>query len=103
MPTEKGNGGSHSSRFTQWNPGPDPIFLHVLLLEQQALITVMCVFCLRCLTCFVCLKIVSPEQEDYLTVAESLRREFDSPETSDLKFRVDGKYIHVHKAVLKIR
>ncbi|XP_027327262.2 RCC1 and BTB domain-containing protein 1 isoform X4 [Anas platyrhynchos] len=48
-------------------------------------------------------RLLSVEQEDYLTVAESLRREFDSPETSDLKFRVDGKYIHVHKAVLKIR
>ncbi|XP_034614407.1 RCC1 and BTB domain-containing protein 1 isoform X3 [Trachemys scripta elegans] len=44
-----------------------------------------------------------PEHEDSLTVAESLKKEFDSPETSDLKFRVDGKYIHVHKAVLKIR
>lgn len=46
---------------------------------------------------------VSVEHEDFLTVAESLKKEFDSPETSDLKFRVDGKYIHVHKAVLKIR
>lgn len=53
--------------------------------------------------CFLCLKIVSAEQEDFLTVAESLKKEFDSPETADLKFQVDGKYIHVHKAVLKIR
>lgn len=44
-----------------------------------------------------------PEQDDYLTVAEALRREFDNPETSDLKFSIDGKCIHVHKAVLKIR
>ena len=36
-------------------------------------------------------------------MAQSLRKEFDSPETADLKFSVDGKYIHVHKAVLKIR
>lgn len=43
------------------------------------------------------------EHEDFLTVAESLKKEFDSPETADLKFRIDGKYIHVHKAVLKIR
>jgi len=38
-----------------------------------------------------------------LTVAQSLKREFDSPEISDLKFLVDGKCIHVHKALLKIR
>lgn len=44
-----------------------------------------------------------PEHDDYLTVAEALRREFDNPETSDLKFSIDGKCIHVHKAVLKIR
>ncbi|XP_074769393.1 RCC1 and BTB domain-containing protein 1 isoform X2 [Athene noctua] len=48
-------------------------------------------------------RLLSVEHEDFLTVAESLKKEFDSPETSDLKFRVDGKYIHVHKAVLKIR
>ncbi|XP_043388880.1 RCC1 and BTB domain-containing protein 1 isoform X4 [Caretta caretta] len=48
-------------------------------------------------------RLLSVEHEDSLTVAESLKKEFDSPETSDLKFRVDGKYIHVHKAVLKIR
>lgn len=43
------------------------------------------------------------EHDDFLTVAESLKKEFDNPETADLKFSVDGKYIHVHKAVLKIR
>lgn len=43
------------------------------------------------------------EHDDFLTVAEALRKEFDSPETADLKFSVDGKCIHVHKAVLKIR
>ncbi|KGL74995.1 RCC1 and BTB domain-containing protein 1 [Tinamus guttatus] len=48
-------------------------------------------------------RLLSVEHEDFLTVAESLKKEFDSPETADLKFRVDGKYIHVHKAVLKIR
>ncbi|XP_046765104.1 RCC1 and BTB domain-containing protein 1 isoform X3 [Gallus gallus] len=48
-------------------------------------------------------RLLSVEQEDFLTVAESLKKEFDSPETADLKFQVDGKYIHVHKAVLKIR
>lgn len=46
---------------------------------------------------------LSSEHEDFLTVAESLKKEFDSPETADLKFRIDGKYIHVHKAILKIR
>lgn len=44
-----------------------------------------------------------PEHDDFLTVAEALKKEFDSPETADLKFSVDGKCIHVHKAVLKIR
>lgn len=43
------------------------------------------------------------EHDDFLTVAESLKKEFDNPETADLKFSIDGKYIHVHKAVLKIR
>lgn len=38
-----------------------------------------------------------------MTVAQSLKKEFDSPEISDLKFLVDGKCIHVHKALLKIR
>ncbi|XP_035612422.1 RCC1 and BTB domain-containing protein 1-like isoform X5 [Oncorhynchus keta] len=43
------------------------------------------------------------EHDDFLTVSQSLKKEFDSPETADLKFSVDGKYINVHKAVLKIR
>lgn len=41
--------------------------------------------------------------DDYMTVAQSLKKEFDSPEISDLKFLVDGKCIYVHKALLKIR
>lgn len=45
----------------------------------------------------------APEYDDFLTVAQSLKKEFDNPETADLKFCVDGKYIYVHKAVLKIR
>lgn len=44
-----------------------------------------------------------PDYDDYLTVAQSLKKEFNNPETADLKFCVDGKYIYVHKAVLKIR
>lgn len=44
-----------------------------------------------------------PEHDGLLTIAEALRKEFDCPETSDLKFCVQGKYIHVHKVVLKIR
>lgn len=44
-----------------------------------------------------------PEHDDFLTVAQSLKKEFDNPETADLKFCIDGKYIYVHKAVLKIR
>ncbi|KAM4700204.1 RCC1 and BTB domain-containing protein 1 [Discoglossus pictus] len=48
-------------------------------------------------------RMLSVEHEDYLTVADSLKKEFNSEQTADLKFRVDGKYINVHKAVLKIR
>ncbi|XP_049584355.1 RCC1 and BTB domain-containing protein 1 isoform X1 [Syngnathus scovelli] len=48
-------------------------------------------------------RLLSMEFDDFLTVAQSLKKEFDNPETSDLKFCVDGKYIYVHKAVLKIR
>ncbi|XP_049608712.1 RCC1 and BTB domain-containing protein 1 [Syngnathus scovelli] len=48
-------------------------------------------------------RLVSVEHNDFLTVAEALKKEFDSPETADLKFIVEGKCIHVHKAVLKIR
>ncbi|KAM6985977.1 RCC1 and BTB domain-containing protein 1-like isoform 2-T2 [Aplochiton taeniatus] len=48
-------------------------------------------------------RLLSIDQDDILTVAESLKREFDRPETADLKFSVEGRYIHVHKAVLKIR
>uniref|UniRef100_A0A671MRB4 BTB domain-containing protein n=1 Tax=Sinocyclocheilus anshuiensis TaxID=1608454 RepID=A0A671MRB4_9TELE len=58
-------------------------------------------------TCFatpsVMWRMLSMEHDDFLTVAQSLQKEFDNPETSDLKFSIDGKYIHVHKAVLKIR
>lgn len=46
---------------------------------------------------------VSEEHDDFLTVAQSLKKEFDNPETADLKFCIDSKYIYVHKAVLKIR
>ncbi|XP_065807795.1 RCC1 and BTB domain-containing protein 1 isoform X2 [Labrus bergylta] len=48
-------------------------------------------------------RLTSMEHDDFLTVTEALRKEFDSPETADLKFSIDGKCIHVHKAVLKIR
>ncbi|KAM6141107.1 LOW QUALITY PROTEIN: RCC1 and BTB domain-containing protein 1 [Pterocles gutturalis] len=46
-------------------------------------------------------RLLSVAHEDSLTVAESSEKEFDS-RTSDLKFH-GGKYLHVHKAVLKIR
>ncbi|KAM3935649.1 RCC1 and BTB domain-containing protein 2 isoform 1-T1 [Leptodactylus fuscus] len=48
-------------------------------------------------------RLLSVEPDEHLTVAESLRKEFDNPETSDLKFLVDEKYIHVHKVLLQIR
>lgn len=55
--------------------------------------------------CFMLLSgcFLASEHDDFLTVAQSLKKEFDNPETADLKFCVDGKYIYVHKAVLKIR
>uniref|UniRef100_A0A8C9FG60 BTB domain-containing protein n=1 Tax=Pavo cristatus TaxID=9049 RepID=A0A8C9FG60_PAVCR len=54
---------------------------------------------------FMCLIPISTKlwPDDHLTVAQSLKKEFDNPETADLKFLVDGKYIHVHKVLLKIR
>ncbi|XP_030420926.1 RCC1 and BTB domain-containing protein 2 [Gopherus evgoodei] len=48
-------------------------------------------------------RLLSVEPDDHLTVAQSLKKEFDNPDTADLKFLVDGKYIHVHKVLLKIR
>ncbi|KAG8452336.1 hypothetical protein GDO86_004226 [Hymenochirus boettgeri] len=48
-------------------------------------------------------RLLSVEPDDHLTVAESLKKEFDNPNTADLKFLVDGKYIYVHKVLLKIR
>jgi len=53
--------------------------------------------------CYITVLYLLSEHDDFLTVAQSLKKEFDNPETSDLKFSIDGKYIHVHKAVLKIR
>ncbi|XP_058479345.1 RCC1 and BTB domain-containing protein 1-like isoform X1 [Solea solea] len=46
---------------------------------------------------------LAPEYEDLLTVAQCLKKEFDNPETADVKFCIDGKYIYVHKTVLKMR
>lgn len=51
----------------------------------------------------VCVCFLPEEHDDFLTVAQSLKKEFDNPETADLKFCIDGKYIYVHKALLKIR
>ncbi|XP_077393631.1 RCC1 and BTB domain-containing protein 1 isoform X2 [Festucalex cinctus] len=48
-------------------------------------------------------RLLSKEFDDFLTVAQSVKKQFDNPGTADLKFCVDGKYIHVHKAFLKIR
>ncbi|TMS06482.1 RCC1 and BTB domain-containing protein 1 [Larimichthys crocea] len=49
------------------------------------------------------LPLQSGRNETYYNKIKSLKKEFDNPETADLKFCVDGKYIYVHKAVLKIR
>ncbi|XP_030056338.1 RCC1 and BTB domain-containing protein 2 isoform X1 [Microcaecilia unicolor] len=48
-------------------------------------------------------RLLSIEPDDHLTVSQSLKKEFDNPETADLKFLVDEKYIHVHKVLLRIR
>ncbi|XP_043929108.1 RCC1 and BTB domain-containing protein 2 isoform X2 [Protopterus annectens] len=48
-------------------------------------------------------RLLTLELEDHLTVAQSLKKQFDNPETADLKILVDGKHIHVHKALLRIR
>lgn len=37
------------------------------------------------------------------SIIESLSKAFDDPITSDIKFTVEGRDIHVHKSVLKIR
>merc|ERR1719187_225585 len=37
------------------------------------------------------------------SVYDSLKMAFDDPSTADVKFVVEDKEIHVHKAVLKIR
>ncbi|XP_005095208.2 RCC1 and BTB domain-containing protein 1 [Aplysia californica] len=36
-------------------------------------------------------------------IADTIAKAFDNPENSDLKFVVEGKEIHVHKAILKLR
>lgn len=64
---------------------------------------VFCCLCQKTKVTFQIYLLILPDGDDYLTVAQSLKKEFDSPEISDLKFLVDGKCIHVHKALLKIR
>lgn len=64
---------------------------------------VFCCLCQKTKVTFQIYLFILPDGDDYLTVAQSLKKEFDSPEISDLKFLVDGKCIHVHKALLKIR
>ncbi|XP_032831091.1 RCC1 and BTB domain-containing protein 1 isoform X1 [Petromyzon marinus] len=48
-------------------------------------------------------RLLAIDREDHETMAQSMKKEFDNPETSDLRFCVDGRFIHVHKVVLKIR
>ncbi|XP_072832977.1 RCC1 and BTB domain-containing protein 2 isoform X2 [Pogona vitticeps] len=48
-------------------------------------------------------RLLSVEADDHFTVAQSIKKEFDNPDNADLRFLVDGKYIHVHKVLLKIR
>ncbi|XP_069495940.1 RCC1 and BTB domain-containing protein 2 isoform X3 [Ambystoma mexicanum] len=69
---------------------------------------------LTCFTCtddvFACFatpavmwRLLSVEPDDHLTVGQSMKQEFDNPETADLMFLVDQKYIYVHKVLLRIR
>ncbi|XP_076311235.1 RCC1 and BTB domain-containing protein 1-like isoform X1 [Tachypleus tridentatus] len=37
------------------------------------------------------------------TVGDSLQQAFDDPSTSDLQISIEGKFVYVHKAILKIR
>ncbi|XP_078613708.1 RCC1 and BTB domain-containing protein 1-like isoform X1 [Branchiostoma floridae x Branchiostoma japonicum] len=46
---------------------------------------------------------LSFETDNFYTIERHLRMAFDNQETSDLKFMVEGRVVHVHKAVLKIR
>ncbi|ETE72892.1 RCC1 and BTB domain-containing protein 2, partial [Ophiophagus hannah] len=48
-------------------------------------------------------RLLSVELDDHLTIAQSIKKEFDNPDNADLRFQVDGKYIYVHKVLLKIR
>ncbi|XP_014678367.1 PREDICTED: LOW QUALITY PROTEIN: RCC1 and BTB domain-containing protein 1-like [Priapulus caudatus] len=43
------------------------------------------------------------EHTDHMSVAQSVAMSFDDPATSDVKIQLEGKIIHVHKVVLKIR
>uniref|UniRef100_UPI003590129A RCC1 and BTB domain-containing protein 1 isoform X2 n=1 Tax=Myxine glutinosa TaxID=7769 RepID=UPI003590129A len=57
--------------------------------------------------CFSCppvtWRLLTLDDEDHMTVSQSMKREFDNPETGDLRFLVEGQSIYVHKAILKIR
>ncbi|CAG0901286.1 unnamed protein product [Darwinula stevensoni] len=46
---------------------------------------------------------ISFDVQPVTRVLDALRSAFDEPEGSDVRFMVEGKVIHVHKAVLKIR
>lgn len=59
------------------------------------------------LACFgmpsVTYKLIEVEHNDGGKVNDSLCRAFDDPGTGDVRFSVEGRMIHVHKAILKIR
>lgn len=48
-------------------------------------------------------RVLSVEPDDHPSIAQSLKKEFDNPETADLMFLVDQKFIYVHKVLLRIR
>ncbi|XP_021955121.1 RCC1 and BTB domain-containing protein 1 isoform X1 [Folsomia candida] len=46
---------------------------------------------------------IEAKQTDEPSIIDALRLSFDDPKTCDVQFSVEGKLIHAHKAILKIR
>jgi RCC1 and BTB domain-containing protein len=48
-------------------------------------------------------KPIEAKHFDELGIVDALKLAFDDPKTSDIQFTVEGKTIHAHKAILRIR
>ncbi|XP_065644177.1 RCC1 and BTB domain-containing protein 1 isoform X3 [Hydra vulgaris] len=48
-------------------------------------------------------KFIDIDHEENQTIKEAIAKSFNESETSDITFLVDGKEIHAHKSILKIR